>query len=235
MILDSNRVKRTVPRILAFFALLILRGGPLAAQNPATGPRTAIQNYWVGRELEANGRMDEANRYYDETIRICQEEVSRNSANRDTYAAITWTLRRQEKYQEVIAWGERGLGLFADEYRILETMGEACFHLNDFDRSLEYMQRYTNAVPQGDRTSMAYFYIAETFRLRKQYLRADIAYTTALRLSPEVVLWWYRLGSVRESAGDYPNALQAYQQALRLNPNHGESVAGLARVQGRVE
>jgi tetratricopeptide (TPR) repeat protein len=226
-------MKRAVPQVFAFFALLTLGKGPLAAQNPA--PLTAIQNYWVGRELEANGRMEEAGYYYDEVVRICQEEISQDSAGRDTYAALTWALRRQEKYQEVVAWGERGLGLFAEEFRIMETMGEAFFHLNAFDRSLDYMQRYTNAVPQGDRTSMAYFYIAETFRLRRQYLRADIAYTTALRLSPEVVLWWYRLGSVRESAGDYPSAVLAYQQALRLNPGHEESAAGLERAQSRTE
>jgi tetratricopeptide (TPR) repeat protein len=226
-------MKHAVPRVLVFLAVLILGEGPAAAQNSA--PLTAVQNYWVGRELEAGGRMNEAVRYYNEAVRISQEEISRNSVNRDTYTALTWALRRQEKYQEVIVWGERGLGIFADEYRILETMGEAYFHLNDYDRSLDCMQRYTNLAPQGDRASTAYFYIAETFRLRRQYLHADIAYTTALRLSPEVVLWWYRLGLVRESAGDLPNAVQAYQEALRLNPRDGESAAGLARVRSRVE
>jgi tetratricopeptide (TPR) repeat protein len=226
-------MKRAVPNTLAFLILLILGGTPLAAQNPPAGPLTAVQNYWIGRELEIRGRMGEANTYYNEAIRICQEEVARNNASRDTYTAITWALRRQERYREVLAWGERGLAIYADEYRIMETMGEACFHLNDYDRSLDYMQRYTSAAPQGDRTSMAYFYIAEIFRLRRQYLHADIAYTTALRLSPEVALWWYRLGSVRESAGDHPNAVPAYQQALRLNPGYSEAAAGLERVQGQ--
>jgi tetratricopeptide (TPR) repeat protein len=235
MILDDHRVKRTVPRVLAFFVVLILGGGPLAAQNPTAGPLTAVQNYRVGRDLEAAGRMEEADRYYNEAIRICQEEVSRNNAGRDTYTAITWALRRQEKYREVIAWGERGLGLFADEYRIVETMGEAYFYLSDYDRSLEYMQRYTNALPQGERASVAYFFIGEIYRLRSQYFHADIAYTTALRLSPEVVLWWYRLALVRESAGDYTNAVPAYRQALSLDPSHSESLAGLARLQGRTD
>jgi tetratricopeptide (TPR) repeat protein len=235
MILDNNRGERAVPRFLAFLAALILGGGPLAAQNPTAGSLTAVQNYRIGRDLEAVGRMEEAGRYYNETIRICQEEVSRNTAGRDTYTAITWALRRQEKYREVIAWGERGLGIFADEYRIMETMGEAYFYLPDYDRSLAYMQRYTNALPQGERASVAYFFIAEIYRLRNQYLHADIAYTTALRLSPEVVLWWYRLALVRESAGDYTNAIPAYRRALSLDPNHSESLAALARLQGRAD
>jgi tetratricopeptide (TPR) repeat protein len=211
---------------------LILWGLTLHAQSPGTGGTslTAVQNYRIGRDLEANGRMDEANRYYNETIRICQDEVARNSANRDTYTAITWALQRQRNYQEVIIWGDRGLRIFANEYRILETMGEAYFYLDNYDSSLDCMQRYTNAVPQGERTSVAYFFIAEIFRLRRQYQHADIAYTTALRLDPGVVLWWYRLGTVREALEDRGGAADAYRQALRLNPDHGESSAGLARV-----
>jgi tetratricopeptide (TPR) repeat protein len=217
---------------LTALCVLLLWGLTLDAQSPGTGgtPLTAVQNYRVGRDLEAGGRMDEANRYYNEAVRICQEEVSRNSANRDTYTAITWALQRQRKYQEVIGWGERGLRIFANEYRILETMGEAYFYLDDYDRSLDCMQRYANAVPQGERTSVAYFFIAEIFRIRRQYQHADIAYTTALRLDPGVVLWWYRLGIVREALEDPTGAADAYRRALRLNPGHRESSAGLDRL-----
>jgi tetratricopeptide (TPR) repeat protein len=230
-------MKYSVSRIFAVFAifgLLGLRG--LFAQTPPPGESfTAVRNYQIGRDLEANGRMDEANRYYDRAIRQCLDQVSQNAANRDTYAAITWALLRQTKYTEAVSWAERGLELFADDYRILETMGEAYFHQNNYDRSLDCMQRYVNAVPQGERTSVAYFYIAEIFRLRRQYLRADIAYTTALRLSPGLFLWWYRLGLVRESLEDYSGAVEAYQRALQLNPNHGDSAAALARIRGRAE
>jgi tetratricopeptide (TPR) repeat protein len=164
---------------------------------------------------------------------MCQDEVARNIASRDTYTAITWALQRQQKYREVITWGDRGLRLFADEYRIMETMGEAYFYLDDYDRSLNSMQRYANALPQGERISVAYFFIGEIYRLRRQFRHADIAYTTAVRLEPNISLWWYRLATVRESIGDPSPAAEAYQRALRLNPSHSESIAGLARVQSR--
>jgi tetratricopeptide (TPR) repeat protein len=204
----------------------------LYAQSPGTGgpPLTALQNYRQGRDLESRGRMDEANRYYNEAIRICQDEVSRNSAGRDTYTAITWTLQRQRNYREVISWGERGLRLFADEYRILETMGEAYFYLDNYDRSLDCMQRYVDAVPQGERSSVAYFFIAEIFRLRRLYQHADIAYTAALRLDSGNALWWYRLGMVREALDDSANATEAYRRALRINPNYREASAALDRL-----
>ncbi|MDR3192995.1 MAG: tetratricopeptide repeat protein [Treponema sp.] len=221
-------------RFVLFLFLFIRFILPLFPQEAGTAPLTAVQHYRTGRTLEAAGRMEEANVHYDQAIRICQEEVSRNAANSDTYAAITWSLLRQRKYQEALAWGEQGLRLFANDYRIVETMGEAYFYLDDYGRSLATMQRYVNAIPQGERSSVAYFFIGEIFRLSGKFRHADIAYTTAVRLEPGLALWWYRLASVRESAGDYRPAVEAYQEALRINPGYTEAGAGLARAQTRV-
>jgi tetratricopeptide (TPR) repeat protein len=189
----------------------------------------AARNYRTGRDLEGRGSMNEAARYYNEAVRICMEEIRQNTATMDTYAVLTWTLRRQQKYAEVINWGERALRIRDNEYRIIETMGEAYFYLNDFPRSLSFMQRYVNGLPQGDRTAVAYFFIGEIFRLQGKFRHADIAYTTALRLDPSASLWWYRLGSVREAVGEYGPAIQAYEQALRRNPNYAEASQGLER------
>jgi tetratricopeptide (TPR) repeat protein len=219
-----------------FSLLFILSGLPVFAQTPGpdgAGGLSAAQNYRAGRDLEARNRMAEAEPYYNEAVRICQSEVSRNAATRETYTVITWTLQRQQKYADVIIWGERGLRLYADEYRIVETMGEAYFYLGDLDRSLSFMQRYANALPQGERISVAYFFIGEIFRLRQQYRHADIAYTTAVMLEPGLALWWYRLATVRESVGDTSPAIEAYERALRINPNYQEASAGLARARSQ--
>jgi tetratricopeptide (TPR) repeat protein len=216
--------------------LFFLFGVPAFSQTPGgagSASQSAAQNYHTGRELEARNRMAEAEAYYHEAIRICQNEVSLNIATGETYTVITWALQRQQKYADVIAWGERGLRLFPDEYRIVETMGEAYFYLDDYDRSLTFMQRYANARPQGERISVAYFFIGEIFRIRQQFLHADIAYTTAVQLEPGLALWWYRLATVRESLGDTSPAIEAYERALKLNPNYQEASAGLARVRAQ--
>ena len=188
-----------------------------------------LWNYRTGRDLESRSRMGEAQNYYNEAIRISNNAISRNTANRDTYTALIWTLHRQRKYADVITWGERGLRLYADEYRIMETMGEAYFYLDNYDLSLRYLQRFTNSVPRGERTPVAYFFIGEIHRYRNQFLHADIAYSTAVRLEPNVALWWYRLGTVREAAGDHPQAVTAYGQALRITPYYPEASEGFAR------
>ena len=202
------------------------------AQNTQNS-QDAIRNFNIGRDLENRGRMADAETYYNEAVRICNDEISRNTASRDTYTALTWALQRQRKYSDVIIWGERGLRLFADEYRIVQTMGEAYFYMDDYNRSLIYMQRYTNSMPQGDRASVAYFFIGEIYRLTGRFWHADIAYTIAVRLEPGIALWWYRLGSVREAIGDYSPAIDAYERAIRLNPNYREANDGLARSRRR--
>jgi len=212
---------------LTAFLLLCLVRLPVFAQNNTT----ALSTYRSGREHENANRMAEANLFYNTAIKICNDEVARNIATTDTYTVLTWTLQRQQKYQEVITWGERGLRLFPDESRIVETMGEAYFYLSDHDQSLKFMQRYINLSPRGERVSVAYFFSGEIYRYRKQYHHADIAYSTAVRLEPGLALWWYRLGSVREAAGDFLQAINAYEQAIKLNPNYREAGEGLARIQ----
>jgi len=221
-------------RFFGVFIYILLVSFPSVAQSPGgpeAQPLSAMENYRLGRDLEDQNRMNEAVTHYNEAVRQCLEEVSVNTASRSTYTVLTWTLQRQKKYQEVINWGERGLKLFPDEYRIVETMGEAFFYLDDFTRSLAYMQRYTNALPNGDRVSVAYFFAGEIYRIKQKYRHADIAYTTALRFEPNLALWWYRLGSVREEIGDKNQAIDAYRQALRINPDYSEARNGLARLE----
>jgi tetratricopeptide (TPR) repeat protein len=214
--------------------IFLVFGLRAAAQTPGgTQPRSALQNYQIGRDLESSSGLPAAEYYYNEAIRICQDEVFRNIATGETYTVITWALRRLNRHADVISRGEQGLRLYPDEYRIVETMGESWFHLDDYNRSLSYMQRFVNAVPQGERSPVAYFYIGEIYRLTKRYLHADIAYTAALRLNPGNALWWRRLAEVKEALGDRSSAIDAFQQVIRIEPNNREAAAGLVRLQAQ--
>jgi tetratricopeptide (TPR) repeat protein len=214
------------------FLVLFFISMPLFPQEPPGLSRwDALQNYRTGRDLEARNRMTEAEVYYNEAVRICNNEIARNPSNMDSYTVLTWTLQRQQKYTEVINWGNQGMRIGGDDYRIIETMGEAYFYLANYDEALTFMQRYVNSMPRGERVSVAYFFIGEIFRVQRKYRHADIAYTTAVRLEPGLALWWYRLGMVREYAGEYAPAIEAYERALRLNPNYREASEGLYRSQ----
>jgi tetratricopeptide (TPR) repeat protein len=202
---------------------------PAVQQPPQRTGSDALQNYRIGRDLEARNRFEEANTYYNEAVRICLEELNRNNANMDSYTVLTWTLLRQRRYSEVINWGDRALRVNPGDFRIVETMGEAYFFLNDYEHSLIMMQRYTASMPRGDRASTAYFYMGEIYRNQRKYLHADIAYTTAVTLESSIFIWWFRLGMVREAAGEYRTAVKKKKKSLTLNPASRESTEALER------
>jgi tetratricopeptide (TPR) repeat protein len=189
----------------------------------------ALASYRAGRDLESQNKLEESTAKYNEAINICLDEIKNATATMDTYTVLTWTLQRQKKYGDVILRGNESLKSGTD-YRIIETMGEAYFYLGNFNSSLNSMQRYTNQFPQGDRASVAYFFMGEAYRYQKKFNYADIAYTTALNLTPNAPLWWFRLGSVREAGGNTQSAIEAYERALKLDSNYAQAKEALARL-----
>ncbi|GHV83628.1 hypothetical protein AGMMS50212_09680 [Spirochaetia bacterium] len=210
--------------LIGFLLLLVQAAVAFGQQKP-----DALAAYRAGRDLENAGRMADAEIKYSEAIQICMDEINSQASTMDTYAVLTWTLQRQKKYNEVISRGQEALRIIAD-YRVIETMGEAYFYLNNFPAALASMQRYANQLPNGDRAPTAYFFIGEIYRYQKKYNYADIAYTTALQLAPGMSLWWYRLGTVREAVGDNRYAQDAYERALKIDPEYTQARDGLARV-----
>ncbi|MDR0556851.1 MAG: tetratricopeptide repeat protein [Treponema sp.] len=221
------------PLFLLFLLIVVYALGAQTSPKP-----DALQQYRIGREREAQNRLSEANRYYNEAVRICRVEIDQKIATADSYTVFTWALQRLKNYREVIAWGERGLALYPNDYRLNEIMGEAYFYLDDYEKSLASMQRFVNAFANAprnnDRVSTAYFFIGEIYRLEGKYQRADIAYSVAVRLEPNIALWWYRMGLAREAFGEYALAQEAYQRVLRINPLFTEATAAIARIRQRL-
>jgi len=212
---------------------IILTAFHVEAQAPTVGTpqtMTPAQNYYQGRHLEATGRMAEAIPHYNEVVRVGFDQITRHVATRDSYVLLIRALRRLGRHNEVVNWGQQGMRVFPDEFRLLETMGQSFFFLGDFDQSLAHMERYADALPNGDRISLAYFFIGEIFRLTQKFYRAEMAYTIALHFEPGLALWWYRLGSVREQVGDMEPALEAHRRALAINPNHNGARNAIARL-----
>ncbi|MDR2481062.1 MAG: tetratricopeptide repeat protein [Spirochaetaceae bacterium] len=202
-----------------------LTAAPVCAQENDS----ARDVYTAGRDLEASGRITEAENYYNEAVRICTRLIQSGSATMDTYAVLTWSLQRQKKYTDVVMWGERALRI-QNDYRIIETMGEAHFYLKNFPAALKNMEIYTANMSNGDRASVAYFFIGEIYRIERKYRYADIAYTAAVQLEPGMALWWYRLGTVRESTQDFSYAAEAFKRALKINPSYSDALEGLNRL-----
>ncbi|MDR3324862.1 MAG: tetratricopeptide repeat protein [Spirochaetaceae bacterium] len=209
---------------IAVFLLCGFAWGAFAQEQP-----DALAQYRAGREFEGSGRNEEANASYEEAVNICLDEINGGRATSDSYAVLTWSLQRQRKYSAVIRWGQQALRLQNDQ-RIVETMGEAYFYLENYAASLRNMERYINTQQPADRSSTAYFFIGEIYRAQRKFHHADIAYTIAVRLEPGMALWWYRLGLAREALGDKAYAAEAFERALRINSSYRDAADALNRV-----
>lgn len=215
---------------LVVTAFVLSAGIPLFAQEQARPD--ALRSYRIGRDLEARNRIAEANASYQEAIAICQQDLAANARNMDAYTIYCWSLVRLNRHQEAVNIGTRALAVRNDP-RIVESMGEAYFYLDNYRDSLRNMESYTDTAPRGERVSTAYFFMAEIYRLTRRYNLAEFAYTAAVFYEPALPLWWYRLGTVREEIGDHSGAVDAYNRALRLRPDYPEASDGLRRVQNR--
>jgi tetratricopeptide (TPR) repeat protein len=214
-------MKRILMASIAVFTLLSV----LAAQDKPD----ALKLYRNGRDLEAAGRIDDANTSYRSSIEVCKQDLVANPKNMDAYTIYGWALIRIGSYQEAVTICLEALKVSNDS-RIVETLGEGYFYMGNHKDSLKSMERYIDMSPRGERISTAYFFVGEIYRMGKKFNRADIAYSAAVQHEPAIALWWFRLGAVREALGDKTGSSDAYQRALKLRPDYKEASEGLSRV-----
>jgi cytochrome c-type biogenesis protein CcmH/NrfG len=67
-----------------------------------------------------------------------------------------------------------------------------------------------------------------------EYSNADIALSTALHYDNKDAKWWARLGYAREMKKDFQWAREAYENALKLNPNLIEARRGFESVRKKL-
>lgn len=208
-----------------FFIVSVCIASTLFAQEKAD----ALKLYRNGRDLEAIGRINDANKMYNEAIDVCKDDLIVNSKNMDAYTVYAWALNRLQEHQKTVDLCKEALKITSD-YRVIEIMAESYFYLDNYSESLKNMEKYIDLAPRGERISVAYFFVGEIFRLTGKPNKADIAYSAAVHLEPGLSLWWYRLGLVREELGEKKSASQAFERALRLRPDYKEATDGLNRV-----
>ena len=202
-------------RILALSILLSTLAINISAQQ-----QDALEEYKKGN--------------FEIAIEICRKELEVMPQRMDAYVVMGWSLLKLGRYEEALQIGIQGQAIAPTDYRIIEIMGEAYFFVGNNMEALKNFQQYVVIAPAGDRIDLAYYYMGEIFIRLGEFNHADIALSTALYHSPNVAVWWSRLGYAREMAQDYSFALDAYRRALQLNMTLTEADRGIQRVQQKL-
>jgi tetratricopeptide (TPR) repeat protein len=169
---------------------------------------------------------------YAEAEEVCLAELKETPKNMDSYVVLGWALLAQEKYKDAALYAEKGMKVSRYDLRNIYIAAEAYYHLGDNKNALKYLEDYAKiAEINNKRLKDIYYYMGEIYIRLGEYSSADIAFSTALHYDNKVADWWARLGYAREMGGQYEWALEAYNNALKLEPNHTEAKRGKSNVE----
>ena len=173
---------------------------------------------------------------YRESVQVCEEELKENPNRVDSYVVMCWSLVKNKQYAEAEERALSGLEVSPYDLRLIEILGEAKYFLGKNTGAMEQFQKYVASAPEsGARVGTAYYYMGEIFIRQARYQHADIAFSSAVKKEPMLDSWWIRLGYAREMAGNYYEAVNAYDEALRLNPSSIEASRGRDRVNAKLQ
>ncbi|MBR4791133.1 MAG: tetratricopeptide repeat protein [Treponema sp.] len=204
---------------LLIFVLLLIQSASVFAQ---TQQKDALVLYHNGK--------------YKESVQVCEEELKENPNRIDSYVVMCWSLVKNKQYAEAEQRATEGLAVSAYDLRLIEILGEARYYLGKNNGAMEQFQKYVaNANESSSRLGTAYYFMGEIYIRQARYQHADIALSSAVKKEPLYENWWIRLGYAREMAGNYLEALEAYDEALRLNPSSVDASRGRDRVKEKIK
>lgn len=206
---------------LAFVLFLLIFSEPLFAQSSTTKQDALV--------LYHNGK-------YREAVQVCEEELLENPNRVESYVVMCWALVKNKQYAEAEERASEGLVISPYDLRLIEVLGEAKYYLGKNTAAMAQFQKYVASAPEsGSRVGIAYYFMGEIFIRQARYQHADIALSSAVKKEPLLDTWWVRLGYAREMAGNYYEAVAAYDEALRLNSSSVEASRGRERVNTKLQ
>ena len=206
-------------QVISIFVLLLIQASAIFAQ---TQQKDALVLYHNGK--------------YKESVQVCEEELKENPNSIDSYVVMCWSLVKNKQYAEAEQRATEGLAVSAYDLRLIEVLGEARYYLGKNNGAMEQFQKYVaSANDSSSRLGTAYYFMGEIYIRQGRYQHADISLSSAVKKEPLIDNWWIRLGYAREMAGNYLEALEAYDEALRLNSSSVDASRGRDRVKDKIK
>lgn len=173
---------------------------------------------------------------YRESVKVCEEELKDNPNRVESYVVMCWALVKNKQYAEAEQRAVQGLAISPYDLRLIEILGEAKYYLGKNNGAMEQFQKYVASAPDsGSRVGSAYYFMGEIYIRQARYQHADISLSAAVKKEPLIEAWWIRLGYAREMAENNYEALQAYDEALKLNTSSIDASRGRERISARLQ
>jgi tetratricopeptide (TPR) repeat protein len=213
--------------LIALICALILISTPVIEAQGSSAAAAATLSGAEILKLTSAGRHEEARIRSLSRLSSFKDDI-------DAYVSLSWSLVALGKYSDAETWAVRGYAIRKDP-RLAQAIGEASYYLGKNEIALSMLREYIASYPEGPRAGLSFYLCGEIYVRMAYFNHADIAFSAAIVHFPNNSAWWTRLGWAREKTKKYLQALSAYEQALKLNPNLVDALEGRRRIQERMK
>ena len=115
--------------------------------------------------------------------------------------------------------------LFRNMLEILEEQG-------DSEKSLEIKRKHAENFPYSPKE---FYSLSQYYYGAKQYDKAEEHIRKSLALSPYNETYWEQLGDIKSEKKNMPEAMEAYKQSLKYDPNQYAIINKIRKLNGKPE
>lgn len=138
----------------------------------------------------------------------------------DSFILSARLLERQDNPDQAIQLLQKEIGINPQELDLLRELCRLNFKWSTPEKSLSTLQSLTERDPQD---ASALHNLGTTFLQLNLHDAAVSSYKKSLEIRPHSADTWNLLGHAYQNGGDTLNAKKAWEEVLRINPNHVES------------
>ncbi len=176
------------------------------AQKAPANPRPYLH---LAQALEAKGDLRQADRYYQEALRIKPDY----SEVRNFYG-VFWA--KQGRFQEAIVHLAEALRLSPKDPSLHNNMGRALMEIGQMEKAEFHLNEAIRLRPNYGR---GHFTLGLLMVKKKDWQRAKTHFLEVVRLDPSAYFAHNYVAGILLNHGNYSESIQHYSRSLKLNPN----------------
>jgi tetratricopeptide (TPR) repeat protein len=179
-------------------------------------PRNFDAQFGHGTVLEALHRYSEAARAYQRAVAIRPGSLKANLGIANSYLA-------SDRPEAAIAYAQAAARLEPEDVESRLSLASAYENAGRFE---DAVREFEVALELGDTTDELLFRVIAAYMKAKRWQEAANAADTLIKIAPSAAAY-ERLGRAYFRLGQYELSMEAYSEAVELDPGHWPSLNGL--------
>lgn len=135
----------------------------------------------------------------------------------DTETLLGWSLMMQQQYDAALVVFHAVLMRHPDHALARTNVGYVCLRKQLFGEAIEHLSGAIRLDSDHKATLYAHLYLGMVYHEREMYEDAELFFTRALELGPNLLQAWYELGRTRWYAGRIEDAIGAWREGAEAN------------------